>query len=54
LIFLDIQLPGKNGMSLLKRIKDTAKDCEVIMLTNYAGESLPGAMQEIRSNVFFG
>jgi DNA-binding NarL/FixJ family response regulator len=38
LILLDIQLPGKNGMSLLKRIKDSEKNCEVVMLTNYAGE----------------
>jgi DNA-binding NarL/FixJ family response regulator len=38
LVLLDIHLPGKNGMDLLKRIKDSAKNCEVIMLSNYAGE----------------
>jgi CheY-like chemotaxis protein len=38
LILLDIQQRGKNGVILLKRIKDSAKDCEVIMLTNYAGD----------------
>jgi len=38
LALLDIQLPGKNGMVLLKGIKDSTKDCEVIMLTNCAGE----------------
>jgi DNA-binding NarL/FixJ family response regulator len=34
----DIQLPGKRGIDILKHIKKSAKDCEVIMLSNYAGE----------------
>jgi len=38
LALLDIQLPGKNGMDLLKGIKDSTKECEVVMLTNSAGE----------------
>ena len=38
LVFLDIAMPGKNGMDLLKRIKDSGKNCEVIMLSNSAGE----------------
>jgi len=38
LVFLDIAMPGKNGMDLLKRIKDSGKRCEVIMLSNSAGD----------------
>jgi DNA-binding NarL/FixJ family response regulator len=38
LVVLDIQLPGGNGMNLLKQIKNSEKESEVIMLTNHAGE----------------
>jgi two-component system chemotaxis response regulator CheY len=38
LVLLDINLPGKNGMSLLKKIKESENNCEVIMMTNYTGE----------------
>lgn len=38
LILLDISMPGKNGMSVLRTIKDSAEECEVIMLTNHSGE----------------
>lgn len=38
LVLLDINMPGKNGMDLLKRIKSTVKSCEVVMVSNYAGE----------------
>jgi two-component system chemotaxis response regulator CheY len=38
LALLDIQLPGKNGIHLLKTIKDSSKDCEVFMVTNSTGD----------------
>ncbi len=38
LALLDIHLPGKNGMHLLKSIKDSGKGCEVFMVTNSAGD----------------
>ena len=33
-----VNLPGKNGMDILKRLKESSEDCDVIMLTNYVGD----------------
>lgn len=38
LVLLDIQLPDKNGISLLKTIKQSDRKCDVIMLSNCSGE----------------
>jgi DNA-binding NarL/FixJ family response regulator len=35
---LDINLPGKNGLALLKKVKQTVPTCEVIMITNHASD----------------
>ena len=37
-LLLDINLPGKNGMEILKVIKNNKLKCEVIMITNHADE----------------
>jgi len=37
-LLLDINLPGKNGMEILKMIKNNKLECEVIMITNHADE----------------
>ncbi len=37
-LLLDINLPGKNGMEILKVIKNENLKCEVIMITNHADE----------------
>ena len=37
-LLLDINLPGKNGMEILKMIKNNNLECEVIMITNHADE----------------
>lgn len=38
LVLLDINLPGKNGIEILKKIRITGNVCRVIMLTNHADE----------------
>ncbi len=37
-LLLDINLPGKSGMEILKMIKDKNLECEVIMVTNHADD----------------
>lgn len=41
-VVLDLQMPGLNGIELLRRIKLTAPGCVVIVLTNYP----PAAVRE--------
>lgn len=38
IVLLDINLPGKNGISLLKKIKNSDGECKVIMITNHADD----------------
>ncbi|MFN8290590.1 MAG: response regulator transcription factor [Chitinophagaceae bacterium] len=35
-VLLDINLPGKNGIELLKLFRQQRPECEVIMITNHA------------------
>jgi two-component system chemotaxis response regulator CheY len=37
-VLLDINLPGKNGIEILKKIKQPGNDSRVIMITNHADE----------------
>jgi DNA-binding NarL/FixJ family response regulator len=38
IVLLDINLPGKNGIELLRIIRQNDKNCEVIMITNHADD----------------
>ena len=38
IVLLDINLPGKNGIELLRLIRKNSADCEVIMITNHADD----------------
>ncbi|HWC53785.1 MAG TPA: response regulator transcription factor [Chitinophagaceae bacterium] len=38
LVLLDINLPGKSGIELLRRIKETGSKSEVIMITNHTDD----------------
>lgn len=35
-VLLDINLPGKNGIELLKLVRQNSSKCEVVMITNHA------------------
>ncbi len=37
-VLLDINLPGKNGIDLLRKIKQNGWSCQVIMITNHVDE----------------
>jgi response regulator of citrate/malate metabolism len=38
LVLLDINLPGKNGIHLLKVIHESKCECDVIMITNHTND----------------
>lgn len=38
IVLLDINLPGKNGIDLLRLIRKNTANCEVIMITNHADD----------------
>ena len=38
MVLLDINLPGKNGIELLKVIKQSKWICEVVMITNHSDD----------------
>ena len=37
IVLMDINMPGKSGMILLRKVKEMGVDSEVVMLSNYAG-----------------
>jgi DNA-binding NarL/FixJ family response regulator len=46
LIFLDINLPGRNGIDLLKKFREISKHVKIVMLTNNdPGEYLETCMR---------
>ena len=40
LIFMDIQMPGMNGVDAFLKIKDILPDCVVVMMTGFSVETL--------------
>ena len=51
-VLLDINLPGKNGIELLKMIKQSERKCEVIMITNHADEYYRQQCKELGAKHF--
>jgi DNA-binding NarL/FixJ family response regulator len=52
LVLLDINLPGKNGIQLLKQIRKNGNDCKVIMITNHADDFYRQQCRELGADHF--
>ncbi len=52
IVLLDINLPGKNGIEILKKIKTGGHRCKVIMLTNHADEYYRQQCKELGADYF--
>lgn len=52
LVLLDINLPGKNGIHLLKDIKRNSIHCRVIMISNHADEYYRVQCKELGADYF--
>ena len=52
LVILDINLPGKSGIELLKKIKQPGASCKVIMVTNHADEYYRQQCKELGADFF--
>jgi|SRR5688572_14685738 len=51
-VLLDINLPGKNGIEILKKIRISGHQCKVIMLTNHADEYYRQQCKELGADFF--
>jgi DNA-binding NarL/FixJ family response regulator len=52
LVLLDINLPGKSGIELLRTIKKPGTNCQVIMITNHADEYYRQQCKELGADYF--
>ncbi len=52
-VILDIRLPGKNGIQLLREIKAAHPEITVIMLTNYDFEPYRKQCKQFGADYFF-
>ena len=52
LVLLDINLPGKNGIEILRKLRLSGSECRVIMLTNHADEYYRQQCRELGADHF--
>jgi DNA-binding NarL/FixJ family response regulator len=52
LIFMDIRLPGENGLTLTKKIKDLCPNITVVILTNHDLQEYREVAQKIGAEYF--
>lgn len=53
IIFLDINMPGMDGLETLRRIRKSDKDLSVIMVTAYADEEKFSQAKKLNTSGFF-
>jgi DNA-binding NarL/FixJ family response regulator len=52
-VILDIRMPGKNGIEVLKEIKELSRDTVVIVLTNYPDRQHRKSCRRAGADYFF-
>lgn len=52
LVLLDINLPGRNGIELLRKIRVNENECKVVMITNHADEYYRQQCKELGADHF--
>lgn len=52
IVLTDIKMPGPDGLSLLKRIKETAPETEVIVVTGHGDKDLAGKAEALDASGF--
>jgi DNA-binding NarL/FixJ family response regulator len=51
-VLLDISLPEKSGIELLRSIRESGRNCEVIMVTNHTDKHYQQQCTELGANYF--
>lgn len=52
LVLLDINLPGRNGIEVLRKIRHAGNECRVVMITNHADEYYRQQCKELGADHF--
>jgi len=52
IVFLDIKMPGMDGLSVLKQIKKISPETEVILITGHGNEELEKEARSLHANDF--
>jgi DNA-binding NarL/FixJ family response regulator len=53
LMFVDIRLPGQNGLELAKQVRKTHEDLAILIMTNYDFPEFREAAEQYGVNYFF-
>lgn len=53
IVFLDITMPGMDGIETLRRIREIDEELPVVMITAYGSEEKRDAAYRLKANAFF-